>query len=71
MSFPALPRRKPKVRRPAHARQRRRRFLKKCRRLGQAALFAAVRGVAYALGGAGGAWLIYWATQHLYWVTQR
>lgn len=54
-----------KVRRPArHARQRRRRrFLSKSRRLGQAALFAAVRGAAYGLGGAVSAWLIYWITQ--------
>lgn len=49
---------------PAPRRRRRdRRLLNKGRRLGQAALFAAVRGIAYTLGTAGGAYLLYWLTQ--------
>ncbi|MFC0039954.1 hypothetical protein [Actinomadura rayongensis] len=43
---------------------RRHRFQRKVGRLIQAALFAAVRGLAYALGGAVGAGFFYWVTQH-------
>jgi hypothetical protein len=45
-----------------HRQQRRRRFLRKSRRLGQAALFSGVRGAAYSLGGAAVVWLLYWLT---------
>jgi hypothetical protein len=42
---------------------RRRPHTRNGRRLIQAAVFAAVRGAAYALGAAAGAWLIYWLTR--------
>lgn len=39
----------------------------KARRLAQAAMFSAVRGAAYALGGAASAWVLYWIAQHWPW----
>lgn len=44
-------------------RPRRGRFRRKTRRLAQAGMFAAVRGVAYTLGCAVTAWLLVWLTQ--------
>ncbi|WP_242908587.1 hypothetical protein [Actinomadura terrae] len=49
--------------RPDSRRRRRHRYARKLRRLAQAALFAAVRGGAYALGGAVVAWVLYWLAQ--------
>jgi hypothetical protein len=48
---------------PAHGRSRRGRLRRKTRRLAQAGMFAAVRGIAYTLGCAFTAWLILWLSQ--------
>ncbi|MEV5825257.1 hypothetical protein AB0L25_06765 [Spirillospora sp. NPDC052242] len=44
-------------------RRRSQRARRKARRLAQAGMFAAVRGIAYTLGCAAAAWLIVWLTQ--------
>lgn len=59
-SWPSILRRGP----APTAASRRTRTGRKIRRLGQAALFSAVRGIAYSLGAAAGAWLLWWLTQH-------
>lgn len=48
---------------PPPSRFRQRRLRRKTRRLAQASMFAAVRGIAYTLGCAFTAWLIVWLSQ--------
>ncbi|NEA21955.1 hypothetical protein [Actinomadura bangladeshensis] len=63
-------REKPKIRStdramaaPPRSRSRRGRLRRKTRRLAQAGMFTAVRGIAYTLGCALTAWLIVWLSQ--------
>ncbi|MGC4959780.1 hypothetical protein ACLQ2P_41840 [Actinomadura citrea] len=56
---------RPQQRVRGHWPDTRHRYRRKARRLAQAALFAAVRGAAYALGAAVAGWFLYWLAQQL------